>query len=253
MTITVLNKSNVPTGPFTRAQVAEKLRTGELSPEDLAFIEGLGQWTPLRDVLAKIDAAMSALVPLSRPPAFTPPVATPAPAPGYSYAATMQPPEHLVYAGFWIRAAAHILDNLIVSIPFVAIWLVVVIMIVGVSVLAPLTQIHSDSVNSTLTASFVLTLIVLYLTLILGRFIAVWLYHALLESGPHQSTWGKRIVGLKVTSLTGQRITFGHASGRFFSTIITNMTMGIGYLMVAFTDHKQTLHDMIAGTLVVRI
>jgi len=30
------------------------------------------------------------------------------------------------------------------------------------------------------------------------------------------------------------------------------MTMGIGYLMVAFTERKQALHDMIAGTLVVR-
>ncbi len=52
--------------------------------------------------------------------------------------------------------------------------------------------------------------------------------------------------------MTGERITFGRASGRYFSTIVTGMTMGIGYLMVAFTDQKQALHDMIAGTLVVK-
>ena len=96
------------------------------------------------------------------------------------------------------------------------------------------------------------TIILLYLSLIFGRILVVWLYHAFLESGPHQSTWGKRAVGLKVTSIRGERISFGHASGRYFGTIITNMTMGIGYLMVAFTDKKQTLHDMIAGTLVVK-
>ncbi len=53
--ITVLNKANVPMGPFTREQVADKLRSGEFAPSDLAFIEGLSQWTPLRDVLAKAD------------------------------------------------------------------------------------------------------------------------------------------------------------------------------------------------------
>jgi uncharacterized RDD family membrane protein YckC len=213
--------------------------------DDLAHVEGLSQWTPLRDVLAKVDAATPASAPL-------PPIAPPASVPGYSYAATMQPPEHLVFAGFWIRVAAHLIDNLIVSIPFVVIWFALVMMIVGASVFAPLLQLHSAQADPALVASFVGTIIVLYLTLILGRLIVVWLYHAILESGPHQSTWGKRILGLKVTSMTGQRISFGHATGRYFSSIITNMTMGIGYLMVAFTDQKQTLHDLIAGTLVVK-
>ena len=249
MTITVLNKSNVPTGPFTRTQVAEKLRTGEFSMDDLAHVEGLSQWTPLRDVLAKVDAATPAPIP---PPTFLPPVAASAPVPGYSYAATMQPPPHLVFAGFWIRVAAHLLDNLIVSIPFVAIWFALVTMIVGASVFAPLMKLNSMPANPALIASLVGTIILLYLILILGRLIVIWLYHAILESGPHQSTWGKRILGLKVTSMTGQRITFGHATGRYFSSIITTMTMGIGYLMVAFTDRKQTLHDMIVGTLVVK-
>lgn len=239
--ITVLDKNNAPTGPFTRAQVAEKLQAGELSPESLAFIEGLSQWTPLRDVLAKVDAA-------ALPPA---PPAIPS-TPTYSYAATMQPPGHLIYADFWLRVAAHILDNLIVSIPFVIIWFAVVMAIVGTSVFAPVLQSHSEPANAALVASFMGTIIVLYLTLIFGRLIVVWLYHAILESGPHQSTWGKRVLGLKVTSLNGQRISFAHASGRYFGSMITSMTMGIGYLMAAFTDRKQTLHDMIAGTLVVK-
>jgi len=248
--ITVLNQGNVPMGPFTRAQVAEKLQSGELSLESLAHVDGLSQWTPLRDVLAKVDGAVFppappvvAVAPVDVAPPITPPA--------YSYAATMAPPPHLVYATFWYRFAAHILDNLIVSVPFVIAWVMIVIAIMGASVFATAAQQNSPNTN-TPSVAFVGTLILLYLSLILGRFLAVWLYHAVLESGPHQSTWGKRVLGLKVTSYTGQRISFWHATGRYFSTFVTNMTMGIGYLMVAFTDRKQALHDMIAGTLVVK-
>jgi uncharacterized RDD family membrane protein YckC len=243
--ITVLNQANAPTGPFTRAQVAEKLQSGEFSLTDLAFIEGLSQWTPLREVLAQVDGALPPLPPAAP---VTPLVAA---SPAYSYAATMEPPSHLVYAGFWPRVAAHILDNLIVSIPFAFVWVGFVAAVVGLGVFTQLAHPQSPGPNAP-TVAFVGTLVMLYFSLILGRFIAVWLYHAFLESGPHQSTWGKRVLGLKVTGVTGQRISFGHASGRYFSTLVTNMTMGIGYVMVAFTDRKQALHDMIAGTLVVK-
>ena len=238
--ITILNLANEPTGPFTRAQIAEKLQTGEVSLESLAFVEGLSQWTPLREVLARVDAAAA---PLSVPAA---------PTPSYSYAATMQPPLHLVYAGFWIRVAAHLLDNLFVSVPFVLIWMMVVMMFVGASVFAPFIESQNAKPDPAVVASLVITVLFCYVSLIVGRLILTWLYHAMLESGPHQATWGKRIVGVKVTSVTGQRISFGHATGRYFSTFLTGMTMGIGYLMVAFTDKKQALHDMVANTLVVQ-
>ncbi len=79
-----------------------------------------------------------------------------------------------------------------------------------------------------------------------------WLYFAKLESGPHQSTFGKRAMGLKVTNLAGGRIGFGQASGRFFGKIVSGMTLYIGFIMAGFTERKQALHDLIAGTLVVK-
>jgi uncharacterized RDD family membrane protein YckC len=80
-----------------------------------------------------------------------------------------------------------------------------------------------------------------------------WLYHAYLESGERQGTWGKQMMGVYVTDLMGQPITFGHASGRFFAKIVTGMIpIGIGYIMAGFTERKQALHDMIAGCLVLR-
>ena len=79
-----------------------------------------------------------------------------------------------------------------------------------------------------------------------------WLYFALQESSSAQATLGKRAVGIKVTNLEGQRIGFGQATGRFFGKIISGLTLLIGYMMAGFTDRKQALHDIIAGTLVVR-
>ena len=43
-----------------------------------------------------------------------------------------------------------------------------------------------------------------------------WLYFAYLESGEKQGTWGKQMLGLYVTDLTGNRVSFGRASGRVF-------------------------------------
>jgi uncharacterized RDD family membrane protein YckC len=55
-----------------------------------------------------------------------------------------------------------------------------------------------------------------------------------------------------VTDLEGRRIGFGRATGRYFAKILSSLTLFIGYLMAGFTEKKQALHDMIAGTLVLR-
>jgi uncharacterized RDD family membrane protein YckC len=73
-----------------------------------------------------------------------------------------------------------------------------------------------------------------------------------MESSSYQGTLGKMIFGLKVTDLYGNRISFERATGRNFAKILSAMILGIGYLMVAFTERKQGLHDLLAGTLVRR-
>lgn len=80
-----------------------------------------------------------------------------------------------------------------------------------------------------------------------------WLYFALMESSVRQATIGKRIMGLKVTDLKGQRLTFGKASGRFFAKILSWMTLLIGFFMAFFTEKRQALHDLITGCLVVEV
>lgn len=81
---------------------------------------------------------------------------------------------------------------------------------------------------------------------------AGWLYEATMESSSKQATVGKMALGLKVTDEYGNRISFARASARYFSKILSRMILMLGYIMVGFTQRKQGLHDMIAGTLVIR-
>jgi len=83
-------------------------------------------------------------------------------------------------------------------------------------------------------------------------FCAFWIYEAAMESSSKQATLGKMALGLKVTDEQGRRISFGRATARYFSKIISGMILLIGYIMAGFTARKQALHDMIAGTLVTR-
>ena len=79
-----------------------------------------------------------------------------------------------------------------------------------------------------------------------------WLYFALMESSKTQATLGKMALGLKVTDLEGNRISFGRATGRYFGKIISGMIIYIGYILAGLTEKKQALHDIMASCLVVR-
>ena len=246
--ITVLDKSNTPTGPFTRAQIAEKLQSGEIAPTDLAFAEGIGisHWSPLQDVLARIDGAGT----------LNPP-APPAPAVAYSYAASMAPPEHLVYGGFWLRFVAYLIDTFIIGLAFtfVAVLLIILVGIVmGLMGIKPAEFFPSQpgQGQGQLSPTVVVAILITELFILLVNVVLFWLYFAKLESGPAQATYGKRVLGLRVTDMTGQRISFGRATGRTFGKIVSALPMDIGFIMAGFTDRKQALHDMIAGTLVIK-
>jgi uncharacterized RDD family membrane protein YckC len=228
--ITILDSNNAPMGPFTRAQVAEKLQRGEVTPSSLAFVEGLAQWTPLGDVLKQVDAANPPPVPV-----IAPPVAAPlAPTPGYSYAATMAPPAHIVYAGFWLRFAAIFVDGL-VFLPLTI-----------VSLVLQSAEKSADDTSVKVTLALIIVLVALF------SLVVRWLYFALMESSAWQATLGKKLIGLRVTDMACQRIGFGRATGRYFGKILSALIFMIGFMMAGWTERKQALHDMIAGTLVVR-
>jgi uncharacterized RDD family membrane protein YckC len=101
-------------------------------------------------------------------------------------------------------------------------------------------------------AGFMLAPLIGYL-LFAGLVLAVaeWLYFALMESSNRMATLGKMAIGIKVTDLNGNRVSFGRATGRYFARILSGMILMIGYIMAGFTQKKQALHDMMASCLVV--
>lgn len=81
--------------------------------------------------------------------------------------------------------------------------------------------------------------------------LTAWLYCSLQESSPAQATIGKKMMGLKVTDLNGQPISFGRSTGRHFAKILSIFFL-IGYFVQPFNPRKQTWHDSLSGTVVVK-
>jgi len=78
------------------------------------------------------------------------------------------------------------------------------------------------------------------------------IYSTIMESSARQGTWGKILMGLKVSDEKGAPITFGRSMIRNLSKIISTGTIGFGYMMGFFDKKQQCLHDKIAGTLVIK-
>jgi len=157
-----------------------------------------------------------------------------------------------VYAGFWLRVGAHILDQLLIGIVSFLIFIPVLIMTgitAGFSRLSDLDNVDMTDEQKFLILGGFMGFIML---MVFISIVATWLYYALMESSSRQGTLGKIALEIKVTDMNGNRITFLNATGRYFGKIITGMTLGIGYLMAGFTTKKQALHDILASCLVVK-
>ena len=79
-----------------------------------------------------------------------------------------------------------------------------------------------------------------------------FIYHIVMESSPKQATYGKQILRIKVCDMEGNPVNAGKATARNFCKLFSNITLGIGYLLSFFNKQQQCLHDMMAGTLVVK-
>lgn len=155
----------------------------------------------------------------------------------------------VVYAGFWLRFVAFLIDSIILGIATFAMFIPVFLMMGGVGMLESLPHRNPEQIAPGEIVAF----IGLIVALTSAALIVQWLYFAYLESGEKQATWGKQAMSIYVTDLSGSRVTFGRASGRFFAKLVTNLIpLWIGYIMAGFTERKQALHDMIAGCLVLR-
>ena len=142
------------------------------------------------------------------------------------------------YGGFWRRVVAYLIDGIVLNI---VLWLVFSLLGFNVSAfLMPDTATGEPVLGAG------------YLMFQLVSLVGSWLYFALMESSSKQATLGKMALGMVVTETDGSRISFMRATGRYFAKIISALILLIGFIMVAFTERKQGLHDMIASTLVVK-
>lgn len=155
------------------------------------------------------------------------------------------------YAGFWLRFVAYLIDALLLS---VVQWIIIApfLALFGISMFSMGNMEDLESIDDGSKAAFLMFAIGTYATAIVGSIILNWLYYSLMESSSKQATLGKMAISLKVTDMHGNRITFLNATGRYFGKIISAMILMVGYIMAGFTEKKQALHDMMAGTLVLR-
>ena len=159
--------------------------------------------------------------------------------PGGGTAATQAFRPSIAYAGFWIRFLAVFIDGLIL---FAITFPVRLILHVPMGFMGH----RAPGVNP-------LVMLPLIGLSLLISVVTGWLYEAYFISSERQATLGKMALGIRVTTDTGQRLSFMHATGRHFAKWVSSFTLLVGYIMAAFTERKQALHDMIAGTVVVRM
>jgi uncharacterized RDD family membrane protein YckC len=152
-------------------------------------------------------------------------------------AATPSAAPPTAYAPFWRRAVAALLDQ---------IQLMIILLVVLFSAL-PLGLVDPTAISGEAALERALGDPIRLLSLIVP-----WLYFTLFEAGPWQATPGKRLLGLVVTDLAGERIGWGRANLRFFGKILSGALLLLGYLLAAVTPRRQALHDLLAKTLVLR-
>ncbi|MFK4303475.1 MULTISPECIES: RDD family protein [unclassified Paenibacillus] len=151
----------------------------------------------------------------------------------------------MLYAGFWKRVLASIIDNLLM-------WFVFMILGLIWFVIQAIGDWGSSSVETSLLTDGsppIFTIKMVGQTLL--NWGALWLYHAIMESSKCKASVGKLALGIVVVDEFNQRLSFGRASARHWSKFISAIILCIGFIMTAFTARKQALHDLIARTYVV--
>jgi uncharacterized RDD family membrane protein YckC len=174
--------------------------------------------------------------PAAPPPLQPPPVEQ---QPAQNVWQTRAPSQPVAYAGFWLRLVALIIDRILLG-------------IAGAIIFFPLFRINAHTFATANPWELYISPSKPIVAIELLSLMTDWIYYASMESSSWQATLGKKILGLRVTDLAGNRITFARASGRFFGKILSGMILGIGFLMAGFTARKQALHDILAGCLVLR-
>ena len=155
----------------------------------------------------------------------------------------------MIYAGFWPRFVAIVIDVIILGVlqMFIITPIMVAIGFGAASGMSGMDMSDPDNVGGMMPV--IMAMVGTYWLIAMALQI---LYFSFMESSKTQATIGKMALGLKVTDLNGAKLDFGKAFVRNLCRLISNFTFFIGYIIAGFTEKKQALHDIIAGTLVIK-
>ena len=149
-------------------------------------------------------------------------------APDADVTTTEENSEH-VYAGFWIRTGASIIDTILI----VLVTWPVLIAIYGMAYFDS-TQIIAGTWDALISYVFPAVAVLIF-----------WSYRS--------ATPGKMILNMKIIDAkSGQKPSTGQFVGRYFGYFVSMIPLMLGIIWVAFDKRKQGWHDKLAGTLVVK-
>lgn len=139
--------------------------------------------------------------------------------------------QDMAYAGFWVRVGATLIDTVLFM-------LIVVPLLVAVYGWAYFGSEQTGFVAG--PADFVISWVFPAVAVIL-----FWHYR--------QATPGKMLLSLRIVDAdTGANPSLGQNIGRYFAYLVSTLPLGLGLLWVAFDQRKQSWHDKLAHTVVVR-
>ena len=143
----------------------------------------------------------------------------------------------MVYAGFWIRFVAVIIDSIILGV----VDTILNFAVLGTST-ARLTAANPADIGAVMSGLGMIWVISL----------AVQCGYETFFIGKMAATPGKMAMGLKVVRADGSPVDYARAAGRYFAKILSGIILLIGYIMAAFDAQKRALHDMICDTRVIK-
>ena len=255
-------ENNAQAGPVTDEQLRGMVAEGRLDGSTLVWKAGMENWTPLSHALPAVAAAAPRPVPVvststeavKRPfGQLMPetalcstcgqfrPVEDLVMIAGQRVCASCKPLElqklqqgdsvaRLNYAGFWIRVAAYFMD---------AIVLMPLSLLINIFLIPKLLSTPPDQTMG-------LQVIFQFVGFLLNAGYKIFF------NGRFGATPGKMIAGLKIVREDGSPIGYGLAALRMLAEIVSALTLGIGYIMIAFDSQKRALHDRICNTRVIR-
>ena len=230
-------------GPIDDAAFAALATSGAIRATTLVWQTGMSAWQPLA-------AVRPDLVPVTLPLHDSPPpiafcsicslpnspddlltfhsrLICPACKPRFALALTLGldlslPPQR--YAGFWIRAGARLIDSILIA-------------IVQYALIFAVAGLGSETAVSLGVSGLI--------------YLLVHPTYEAVMTVQHRATLGKLALGIRILRTDGATLSWGRAIGRYFAQLLSQITLFIGYLMAAFDQRNQALHDRLCDTVVV--